>query len=112
MNKYHARKTHSTLCDRTFDSKAEAVRGEELHLLQRAGEIACLQYQVLFKLCDKPKITIKLDFAYVEDGVFGEYKIPVKVQVYEDVKGVLTRDSRTKLAWLEQSQGIRVRLIR
>lgn len=100
MNKYHAKKTWSNLCQRIFDSRAEARRGEELHLLQLGGEISDLKYQVKFPLSLTPKITIKLDFTYKEDGV----------QVYEDVKGVLTRDSRTKLAWLKEKWGISVLL--
>ena len=110
MNKYHAVNTWSELTQRVFDSKAEARRGEELALLERGGVISDLQYQVKFVLCDKPKVTITIDFAYVEDGTFGEYEIPVKVRKYEDTKGVLTRDFRTKLAWLEQLHGIRVTL--
>ena len=98
MNKYHARRTWSELCQRTFDSKKEAVRGEELHLLELGDEISDLRYQVRFVLSDKPRVTIKIDFAYLEDGK----------RIFEDSKGVLTRDFRTKLAWLEQSQGVRV----
>lgn len=100
--KYGARRTWSELCDRWFDSKAEAVRGEELHLLQLAGEIRNLRYQVSFVLCAKPKITIKIDFAYYAKGHWQ----------YEDVKGVLTRDSRTKLAWLKEMYGVDVAIIR
>jgi len=101
-SKYNARRTYSLLCERWFDSKAEAQRGEELALLERAGVIKDLQYQKRFVLCQKPKVTIKIDFAYREWGV----------QVYEDTKGVLTRDFRTKLAWLKERYGIEVRLVR
>ena len=98
-NKYHARRTWSGLCQRTFDSKAEASRGEELALLEKAGTISDLRYQVPFTLSKSPKITITIDFSYLdEDGK----------RIFEDTKGILTRDSRTKLAWLEQSQGIKV----
>jgi len=100
MNKYHARRTYSELCDRVFDSLAEARRGEELHLLEITGWISDLRYQVKFKLCDVPKITITIDFAYLEDGK----------RVFEDTKGVLTRDTRTKLAWLKEKHGISVLL--
>ncbi len=101
-NKYGAKYTWSQLCNRTFASRAEAVRGEELRLMEMAGEITELNYQPWFVLCKKPKITITLDFYYKVDGL-------VK---FEDVKGVLTRDSRTKLAWLKEKHGIDVRLIR
>ena len=98
MNKYFAIRTWSNLCQRWFDSKAEATRGEELHLLQQAGGIEELEYQISFMLHTKPKVSIKIDFAYIDNGE----------KVYEDTKGVLTRDFRTKLAWLEQQRGIKV----
>ena len=101
-NKYHAKKTYSTLCLRMFDSKAEAVYGEELYYRQKAGEIEDLRYQVRFKLNNQPRIRVTIDFAYLEAGK----------RIYDEVKGVLTRDSRTKYAWLEQSQGVHVNLIK
>jgi len=103
-NKYGAVRTYSELCQRTFDSKAEARHGEELYLRYKAGEIALLDYQVKFVLCEQPKITVTIDFAYLEnDG---------QTRTFEDVKGVLTRDSRTKYAWLKEKHGIHVNLIR
>ncbi len=102
-NKYHAKRTYSALCDRTFSSKAECRRGEELHLLQLAGEISDLEYQVKFVLCEKPKITYAADFKYKDMN--GERR-----KIYEDTKGVLTRDTRTKLAWLKEKYGISVLL--
>jgi len=101
-NKYHAKRTWSDLCDRTFDSRAEARRGEELALLKMGGEIQDLQYQPKFLLSEKPKVTYTADFKYIEEG---------KV-IYEDVKGVLTESTRIKIAWLRQSQGIKVILIK
>lgn len=123
MNKYHAKRTYSELCQRTFASKAECVRGEELRMLELAGVISNLEYQPKFLLCKKPKITITLDFFYTigsvdkqpkpktADGfhIVATYTSEI---IYEDVKGVLTRDSRTKLAWLKEKEGIDVRLIR
>lgn len=97
-NKYSAKKTYSELCGRTFDSKAEARRGEELELLQKAGKIRNLQYQESFQLCQKPNIKIKIDFGYKENGK----------QLWEDTKGMITREARIKLAWLKQQQGIDV----
>ena len=102
MNKYHARRTYSMLCDRWIDSKAEAHRAEELTIAQKGGAISGLEFQIKFVLSKAPKVTIRIDFGYVEDGQM----------VYEDVKGVLTRDFRTKLAWLKEKFGIEVRLIR
>ena len=115
MSKYGAIRTFSHLCERWFDSKAEARRGEELCLLEKAGEIAYLQYQIPFVLCEKPKITITIDFSYLQDFV---WVTPPKggrwasgKRVYEDSKsGILTRDSRTKLAWLKEKHGVLVLL--
>ena len=98
--KYNSKRTWSELCQREFASMKEARRGEELHLLEKAGEIECLGYQVKFVLSVKPKVTIRIDFQYWENGEW----------VLEDSKGVLTRDFRTKLAWLKQLEGISVKL--
>jgi hypothetical protein len=105
--KYNAKCTYSQLCGRTFHSKAEAIRGEELCLLEKAGEIRHLQYQHKLVLSSKPRITITIDFRYVEqnDNLLHYW-------TYEDVKGVLTRDFRTKLAWLKEKHAIEVKLIR
>lgn len=105
-NKYNAVRTYSEMCGRTFDSKAEARRGEELKLLEQSGVIHNLEYQVKFTLNKKPRITVAVDFAY-DVETLGEWD-----KYYEDVKGVLTRDSRTKYAWLQQKFGIEVELIR
>lgn len=86
-NKYHARRSWSELAQRWFASKAECIYGESLFLMQKAGEICKLEFQKKFALCTKPKVTITIDFAYIEMGHW----------VYEDVKGVMTRDFRTKL---------------
>ena len=97
-NKYRAVRKFSELCKREFDSKAEARRGEELWLLEQAGVIDDLQYQVSFTLCKKPSIKIKIDFVYWLDG---------KV-IHEDVKGMMTREFRIKCAWIKEQQGIDV----
>ena len=96
MNKYGARRTWSELCQRWFASKAEASRGEELRLLEMAGEITDLRYQVKFILSQSQKVSITVDFTYLEKGK----------RIFEDTKGILTRDFRTKMAWLKQQQGI------
>ena len=97
-NKYRAIRTWSELCQRWFASKAEARRGEELCLLEKEGEISQLVYQSGFQLSSNPKVSIAIDFEYIEDGV----------RKFEDTKGVLTRDFRTKLAWLKQRYNIDV----
>ena len=95
-NKYKATRDYSDICDRKFDSKAEKRRGEELWLTEQAGVIDDLQYQVPYVLCKKPSIKIKIDFVYWLDG---------KV-IHEDVKGMITREARIKMAWLKEQQGI------
>jgi len=97
-NKYRAVRKYSELCKREFDSKGEARRGEELKLLEQADVIDDLQYQVLYVLCKKPSIKIKIDFVYWLDGK----------QIHEDFKGVITREARIKMAWLKEQQGIEV----
>jgi len=105
-NKYHAKRTWSILCQREFDSRAEAMYGDNLFLMQKAGEISQLEFQHKFVLCEKPKITITIDFRYFNLNQHGYY------WTYEDVKGVMTRDTRTKLAWLKEKHGIDVRIIK
>jgi len=106
-NKYHAKRTWSILCQREFDSRAEAQRGEELFLMQKAGEISQLEFQHKFVLSEKPRISITIDFRYVNHFDEGTH-----YWVYEDVKGVMTRDFRTKLAWLQEKHGISVNIIK
>jgi len=103
-NKYRATKTYSELCQRTFDSKAEARRGEELVLLERAGEISELQYQVKRILSTEMhfRVTITIDFSYQQNGK----------RIYEDVKGMMMKDFKVKLAWLRQMYGIEVNIIK
>ena len=103
MNKYGARRTWSELCQREFASKKECLRAEELMLLEKADEIVNLRFQIPFVLSVKPKITITIDFAYQEMTNSNAPNI-----TYEDSKGMLTRDTRTKLAWLKEKHGIDV----
>lgn len=104
-NKYRAIKTYSELCQRTFDSKVEAKRGEELALLEKAGEISDLQYQVKRILSTEThyRVTITIDFSYQQKGK----------RIYEDVKGYkVQRDFQVKLAWMRQMYGIKVNIIK
>lgn len=98
--KYHSVRTWSNLCNCWFASKTEAIRAGELHLLERAGEISDLEYQPKFLLSKTPKVTYTADFRYLENG---------KV-IVEDCKGVLTRDCRTKMAWVREKFNIEVKL--
>jgi uncharacterized protein YxjI len=100
LNKYHAKRTWSAIAQRTFDSMAEARRGEALRLMELAGEISDLEYQVRFVLSVKPRITYTADFRYTQDGQV----------IVEDYKGQLLRDTRTKISWVKEKFGIEVRL--
>jgi len=100
--KYKSVRTWSNLCNRWFSSKLETRRAEELHLLELAGAISDLHYQVKFVLSESPRITISIDFCYQEDGKW----------IYEDTKGFLTRDFRSKMAWLKEKYNVEVMLKR
>ena len=75
----------------THDSKREAIRCNELHILQAAGEITDLtihpQYWFVIngrqlKHPNGRRVGYKSDFEYIENGML----------VTEDVKGVIVRD--------------------
>ena len=104
LNKYGAKKTWSELCQRTFDSKAEARHGEGLRMLELAGEITDLEYQPVYELCgDKHhKARYTPDFRYQEDGT----------TVVEDVKGVMTEAARVRLNWVWAKYGIDVKVVK
>lgn len=89
-NKYGAHKTDCAH-GHTHDSGREARRCNDLHLLQRAGEISGLQNQPVFrfavegrpvKLLNGQQARLKADFSYVENGR----------KIVEDVKGFIVRD--------------------
>ena len=93
-----------------FPSIKEATRWRELTLLQRGGEIRNLRRQVAIKLVgrDGPILTrtgramkLTIDFAY-EDKRLGW------AEVYEESKGMRTRDYDVRLA-VAQAMGIKVK---
>ena len=105
-NKYSARRT--TLGGIPFDSKREAKRWAELCLLERAGEIADLRRQVPLMLEGRngPLLTrtgrrmrLTVDFAYTD--------LASGLTIYEDAKGVPTRDYEVRRA-VAAAQGIEV----
>jgi len=103
-NKYHAKKSYSQLCERTFDSKAECRRAEALKMLEKAGAISELKFQVPYQLCLKPNIKIRIDFQYIETSS-GRL-------IHEDTKGQTSgssyREFRVKTAWLQEKFGVQV----
>ncbi len=106
-NKYSARRT--TLDGIPFDSRREAKRWAELCLLERAGEIADLRRQVPLMLegRDGPLLTrtgrrmrLTVDFAYTD--------LRTGLTVFEDAKGVPTRDYEVRRA-VAAAQGMEIR---
>ncbi len=105
-NKYSA---HRTVLDGIpFDSKREAKRWAELCLLEKAGEVADLRRQVPLMLEGRngPLLTrtgrrmrLTVDFAYTD--------LESGLTVYEDAKGVPTRDYEVRRA-VAAAQGIEV----
>ena len=83
QNKYNAVKT--TVDGVTFDSKKEASRYCELKLLERAGQVHCLELQVRYEIC--PKVNSLRARYYVADFTYWENG----QKVVEDVKSPITR---------------------
>ena len=88
-NKYNARK-HSCMRGHTHDSRKEANRCDELHMLQRRGYISDLDSSVKFELvpaqyveengkrkCKERAVNYIADFVYYENDKM----------IVEDVKG-------------------------
>lgn len=90
-NKFNAIRTYSELCERTFDSKKEAKRGEELKRMEMAGEISNLRFQVWLRICPVPDTKMRVDFTYIKDNQL----------IHEDTKGFITRTSAQKLKMLK-----------
>lgn len=107
LGKYKAKP--ETIDGHRFPSKKEAARYSQLLLLQRAGEIRCLELQVPIMLEGKSgplrsrsgrQMRLTVDFAY-EDKAKGW------AMVYEDCKGVPTRDYEVRKA-VAEAMGYRI----
>lgn len=107
-SKYHS--TRTVIDDMVFDSKAEALRWQELRMLEHAGHIADLQRQVPFVLIKGgrwrngkayPKTVYKADFVYT-DLHTGE-------KVVEDVKGFITPEYKLKKKLMMDKYGIEIK---
>ena len=107
MMKYHNRKT--TVDGIAFDSKREAIRHQELRLLEKAGEIGNLRRQVKYELIPaqydrrtgkllERAVSYVADFVYETDGF----------TVVEDVKGVRTKEYIIKRKLLLYRHGLRI----
>jgi hypothetical protein CLOST_1536 len=86
FNKYSNQKV--VIDNIKFDSKKEANRYLELKIIEKAGEISCLELQKSFLLVEKQKderaVTYKSDFVY--------YDNKKQRWIAEDVKGYKTKE--------------------
>lgn len=111
MAKYKNRKI--TWQGRTFDSRKEFDRYQELLLLQRAGKIRDLQTQVRYELIPNQygpdgkmverSVAYKADFVY-QDMATGQ-------TVVEDTKGFRTQEYIIKRKLMRYRYGIEIREI-
>ena len=121
-NYYKSRKygnSKITLDDITFDSKKEARRYLDLHLLLEAGEISDLQRQVKYVLIPpqrepdvtgprggvKPGKLIETECSYIADFV---YKDKDGKTIVEDTKGFKTKDYIIKRKLMLFIHGIKI----
>lgn len=95
-SKYGAKRVRGDL--RSFDSQGEARRAAELELMQKAGVIRELRYQVMFPLHGRDGREVckyRADFVYQRDGK----------EVVEDFKGFRTDLFSLKAKLFESSYG-------
>ena len=108
MNKFHAKRTF--LDGRWVASKMESQRYLQLKIMEGAGVIRGLECQPKLDLWVTNLETKKrtkigrytADFKYIENGE----------EVYEDVKGHMTKDADLRIKMVEAIYGIEIRLIR
>ena len=86
MSKYRSKKV--TVDGVTYASKKEYKRWCELNLLQKAGKITDLEYQVPFELIPAQKRTVETGERYKRDNL---------------ARGIRAGDPKTKEVCLEQS---------
>ena len=102
-SKYHNKKV--TVDGITFDSIKEANRWQELKLMERAGEIVGLNRQVRIEIIPKTKL-YRACF-YVCDYVYFDKR--EGKTVYEDSKGMKTKEYLLKRKLLYWRHGIEIR---
>ena len=96
---------------KTYDSRKEANRAEELYLLQRAGEIRNLREQVEFELLpvQHGRHRSERPVKYIADFVYEENTGSGWQQVVEDVKGYRTKDYIIKRKLMLDKYGISIK---
>lgn len=102
-SKYHNKKV--TVDGMTFDSTKEYSRWCELKLMERAGEITGLVRQQKIELI--PKTKLYRACYYVCDFIYFD-KLENKT-IYEDVKGVRTKEYLLKRKLLYWRHGIEIK---
>jgi len=104
-NKYNAKRV--TVGDRTYDSHAEMVYGEQLLLLEKSGLVGGIERQRAFKILG-PKgeliTTYRADFAFW-DHAEGRFRVV-------DVKGVETPVFKIKRNLMRAYLGIEVEVVK
>jgi hypothetical protein len=101
-SKYHNKKV--TVNGITFDSEKEASRWQELRLMERAGEITALVRQVKIELI--PKTKLYRACYYIPDFTYFDKR--TGKTVYEDVKGMKTKEYLLKRKLLYWRHGIEI----
>jgi hypothetical protein len=102
-SKYHNKKV--TVDGITFDSIKEANRWHELRLMERAGEITGLVRQVKIELI--PKTKLYRACYYIPD--FAYFDKRAGKTVYEDSKGMKTKEYLLKRKLLYWRHGIEIK---
>jgi len=102
-NKYHNKRV--TVDGITFQSVKEASRWQELRMLERAGEITGLVRQQKIELI--PKTKLYRACYYVCDFIYFDKR--ENKTIYEDVKGVRTKEYLLKRKLLYWRHGIEIK---
>lgn len=87
-----------------FDSKHEALRYQELRLLEQAGEITNLRLQVPFELIPKSKYGMPI--RYIADFTYNDLNGQL---IVEDAKGVKTPVYRLKRRMMAEIYNIEIK---
>lgn len=105
-NKFHAKKI--TVDGITFDSRKEAMRWQELKLMERAGKIRGLRRQVRFELLPAFDAGGKhyRPTSYVADFVYVDTKSGE--EVVEDCKGFRTEVYKLKAKMFAHKFGVSI----
>lgn len=99
-----------------YDSRTEMLRGQDLQLLARAGEISDLQRQVKFPLeyrCSCGSITVMAGSRpahYTPDFVYTDKRTGLRM--VEDVKGYPDEQAKLRIRVFEALYGQKVTIMR